>query len=366
MNKKLLPWLITFCALGLGGTAGYYSVIGLSKLFAGEATAVIIMAGFLEISKLVLATLLHSYWGDLNKLLKTYYITALVILSLITSAGIYGMLSSGYQKTATQLSTIENQKEYIIQKTDFYQKDLDRYDIELDRISNNISVLSNAKSSTTQIKDNTVTGGVRSVISTTELKMAQQRINIEEQNRKEIQAKRQISADSLQTLKLQVLELENNTEIANELGPLKYLSNLTNTPMDQIINWLLLIIIFVFDPLAISLVIAANFAFAQLKPKLETLEQIENMRQVVESYDSLQKEIDNFTSESLSKEKPTLDTNNDGVINNKDISEKDAELAYLQYQLSNPNLSSWKRTRIQNQINRIKDQLEEEDMTKTY
>ena len=75
---------------------------------------------------------------------------------------------------------------------------------------------------------------------------------MEEENRKSIQAKREIVADSLQTYQLKILELQNNTEVAGELGPLKYISGLTGTPMDKIINILLLIIIFVFDPLAIS------------------------------------------------------------------------------------------------------------------
>jgi hypothetical protein len=97
--------------------------------------------------------------------------------------------------------------------------------------------------------------------------MAQNRINIEEENRKLAQEKRTIASDSLQKFQLQVLELDNNNEIAGELGPLQYLSGLTGVSMDKIINWLLLIIIFVFDPLAISLVIAANFAFEKAYPK---------------------------------------------------------------------------------------------------
>jgi len=112
-----------------------------------------------------------------------------------------------------------------------------------------------------------VAGGVRTTISTTELRMAQSRINIEEENRKLAQEKRTIASDSLQKFQLQVLELDNNAEIAGELGPLQYLSGLTGTPMDKIINILLLIIIFVFDPLAISLVVAANFAFDKAYPK---------------------------------------------------------------------------------------------------
>jgi hypothetical protein len=93
--------------------------------------------------------------------------------------------------------------------------------------------------------------------------MASKRIEVEEENRKAVQEKRVVAADSLQKFQLEILELDNNTEVAGELGPLQYLSGLTGTPMDKIINILLLIIIFVFDPLAIALVVAANFAFDQ-------------------------------------------------------------------------------------------------------
>lgn len=89
------------------------------------------------------------------------------------------------------------------------------------------------------------------------------------ENRKAVQSKREVAADSLQTFRLEILDLQNTNETASELGPLQYLSGLTGTPMDKIINWLLLVIIFVFDPLAISLVVAANFAFAQAFPKKE-------------------------------------------------------------------------------------------------
>ena len=142
-----------------------------------------------------------------------------------------------------------------------------RYDTELERISNNISTLSNAKATSIQVRDTTISGGVRTTVSTAELRLAQERINVEEENRKAVQSKREVAADSLQKYQLQILDLENNTEVAGELGPLQYLSGLTGAPMDKIINILLLIIIFVFDPLAIALVIAANFAFEQLRSK---------------------------------------------------------------------------------------------------
>jgi hypothetical protein len=267
IQRYTFPSLIALSALSVSASAAFYSVSGLSKLFAGASFEVIIMAGSLEVAKLVIASLLYQYWTDLNKLLRTYLTVAAAILVLITSMGIYGFLSAAYQETYSQLSIVENQKGFIQQKVDFYQKDVTRYDQELERISDNISTLSNAKATSIQVRDTTVSGGVRTTISTAELRLAQSRIQAEEENRKDIQAKRTVAADSLQKFQLQVLDLENNTEVAGELGPLKYLSGLTGTSMDKIINVLLLIIIFVFDPLAISLVIAANFAFDRAKPK---------------------------------------------------------------------------------------------------
>ena len=267
IKKGMFPFLIAFSALSVSASAAFYSVSGLSKLFAGASLEVIIMAGSLEFAKLITASLLYQYWDTINKTLRTYLAISTVVLVLITSMGIYGFLSAAYQETYSKLSTIENQKGFIQKKVDFYQNDVNRYDEEIKRISSNISTLSNAKASTIQVRDTSVSGGFRQTISTTELRMAQNRINIEEENRKLAQSKRTIASDSLQKFQLQVLSLDNNNEVAGELGPLQYLSSLTGYPMGKIINILLLIIIFVFDPLAISLVVAANFAFDKAYPK---------------------------------------------------------------------------------------------------
>ena len=274
IKKGMFPFLIAFSALSVSASAAFYSVSGLSKLFAGASLEVIIMAGSLEFAKLVTASLLYQYWDTINKTLRTYLSISTIVLVLITSMGIYGFLSAAYQETYSKLSTIENQKGFIQKKINFYQNDVNRYDEEIERISSNISTLSNAKASTIQVRDTSVSGGFRQTISTTELRMAQSRINIEEENRKLAQSKRSIASDSLQKFQLQVLDLDNNNEVAGELGPLQYLSNLTGTSMDKIINWLLLIIIFVFDPLAISLVVAANFAFDKAYPKKQYRENL--------------------------------------------------------------------------------------------
>jgi hypothetical protein len=269
VKKGLFPFLIAFSALSVSASAAFYSVYGLSKLFAGAQVEVIIMAGSLEVAKLVIASLLYQYWDTINKILRTYLAIACIILVLITSMGIYGFLSAAYQETYANLLVNENKIEFLEEKAKFYENDIKRYDKELEQILSNITTLSNAKSQSIQVKDTSVVGGIRNTISTAELRLSQARIEVEEDNRKAVQEKRQVASDSLQSIKLDVLTLNNNSETVGELGPLKYLSGLTSTPMDVIINVLLLVIIFVFDPLAISLVVAANFAFDRAFPKRE-------------------------------------------------------------------------------------------------
>ena len=98
MKQKFLPWFLLFCAIGLSSTAAYYSVVGLSVVFVGAAIPVIVMGSFLEVSKIAIATYLHKQWKKTYTLLKIYLTTALVVLSIITSIGIYGLLSTGFQK----------------------------------------------------------------------------------------------------------------------------------------------------------------------------------------------------------------------------------------------------------------------------
>jgi len=195
-----------------------------------------------------------------------------------------------------------------------------RYDQELERISNNISTLSNAKATQIQVRDTTSSTGLRSTVSTAELRLSQQRIEVEEKNRKDVQAKREIAADSLQKYQLEILDLENNAEVAGELGPLQYLSGLTGIGMDKIINYLLLVIIFVFDPLAISLVVAANFAFANAFPKRK-----EEIPEVFEDkeFEKWEDETDYLTSSPANKERldkaiEELEVKDPIVVDNKE------------------------------------------------
>jgi hypothetical protein len=267
MKKYLLPLVIALSALSVSISAAFYSVTGLSMLFAGASVAVLIMASSLEVAKLVIASLLYQYWGKLNKILRTYLTVAACVLVLITSAGIYGFLSSAYQSTATKSEIVDKQIAALETKKHLYEDSRNNILKEKQSLAELKGTLS--KGSTTQFTDKNGNLVVRSN------KASINQIDQANKSDEKLSSKVDIVNDSIFSLESQILAIKVNSDATSELGPLKYLSKLTGQPMDRIINWFLLVIIFVFDPLAISLVIAANFAFSQI-PKNPTSEEDED------------------------------------------------------------------------------------------
>jgi len=376
MGKKLFPYLIALTALSVSASAAYYSVTGLSKLFAGAAFAVIIMAGSLEVAKIVIASLLHQYWKTMNKVLRTYLTLATIILIGITSAGIYGFLSSAYQETATKAGIVDKQVELLETKKVSYQKIKAQYDTEKQAITKNISSLRNALGNNTQSYVDTA-GRVITYSSSANRKAFERQLETAIVKDEKLTQKIQSFNDTIIKLETRIVEVQSNSDLASELGPLKYLSGLTGKPMDEIINILLLVIIFVFDPLAISLVVTANFAFKQAykkeeEPKDYTMEEFseEEIQQFYEdtsdfeeaSLEDLPEEpyeiyvsgsdTENKDWEIVDEEKElldTYDTDKDGKI---DVDEKSAiekKIEQLEERKSklthNPNFSSWKKNK---------------------
>jgi hypothetical protein len=252
--KKLLPFLITISALSISGSAAFFSVFGLSKLFAGAATAVIIMAGTLEASKLIIATLLHQYWKKLSILLRAYLTIATLVLIMITSMGIYGFLSAAYQETANASSMVDKEIALIDNRIKTFEKQKDIKSESLSRIEERITQLNEGINNIEYSwVDRDGAGDQRELLST----------QLEISNSDYIRLTNDISDldSNILTLQNDRFDVEIDSDIAAELGPLKYISEITGKPMAQIVNILLLIIIFVFDPLAISLVLAANRSF---------------------------------------------------------------------------------------------------------
>ncbi len=264
MNKKFLPWFLLFCAIGLSGTAAYYSVVGLSIIFSAVAIPVIIMGSFLEISKIAIATYLHDKWKETYGLLKIYLTIALVTLSVLTSVGIYGLLSTGFQQNIAGLEINNKKIENIgVKKERFNEIKVD-YQKEKETLDKDITNLRNALSNntTTQSIDRT-TGQVITRANGGNRKAFESQLKIAQENRDMISKKIESLNDSITSLDMEVLDLTSTEIESGELGAIKYLSEITGWDIKKTANFFILILIFVFDPLAIALVISTNQAFRQ-------------------------------------------------------------------------------------------------------
>ena len=266
IQKRIFPFLIALSALSVSASAAFYSISGLSKLFAGAAFAVVVMAASLEIAKLIIASLLYQYRKNLPRLLKVYLSVACVILILITSMGIYGFLSAAYQETAALDSTVDAQITLIETKRDNIKEQLAVYNEEKSSINTSVTSLRNGLSNNV-IQYTDTLGNVITTTSSSTRRALEKQLDQAINRQTEINSRVDGLNQKLFDYETEIVEVRSASEIGSELGPLKYLSGLTGLPMDKIINYLLLTIIFVFDPLAIALVIAANFAFEQLKSK---------------------------------------------------------------------------------------------------
>ena len=266
MRARIFPFIITLSALSVSASAAFYSVSGLSKLFAGATFAVIVMAASLEVAKLVIASLLYQYRKTIPRFLKYYLLLSCLVLILITSMGIYGFLSAAYQETAAKAGNIDSQIGLIETKRNNVSEQLAIYRDEKTSINGAVSNLRSGLSNNV-IQYTDTLGNVLTTTSSSTRRALEKQLDQAIGRQTVINSKVDDLNQQLFNYETEIVEVTNNNNIAGELGPLKYLSGLTGLPMDKIINYLLLTIIFVFDPLAIALVIAANFAFEQLKKK---------------------------------------------------------------------------------------------------
>jgi len=268
MNKKILPWLLLLCALGLSTTAAYYSIIGLSIVFSAVALPVIIMGSFLESSKLIIATYLHNQWKNVLLGLKIYLTLALIVLSFITSVGIYGLLSHGFNENIARLEINENVISNIIVKKDRYESIKSEKLTEQQILTQDISNLRKALSSGTRIEyKDRETGEIIRTTSSSARKTFETQLSTTLESRGILNNQIDVLNDSITKLELEVLNLQTDESLNGELGVVKYLSETLDKPIKTIATWLILLLIFVFDPLAITLVIATNHAFKNAYPK---------------------------------------------------------------------------------------------------
>ena len=325
IKERIFPFIITFSALSVSASAAFYSITGLSMLFAGASTAVIIMASSLEIAKLVIASLLYQYWTKINKILRAYLTIASVILVLITSLGIYGYLSNAFQLTSNKSSIIDQQVLSLETKKKLFEETKTNMLSEKQLLTSSTSELRGAlsKGSTTQYTDNKGNLVVRA--NNQGRKSFEKQLESTSKLDEKLTSRLDIVNDSIFSIEGRILEVKTNSSTTSELGPLKYLSTLTGYSMDRIINWLLLIIIFVFDPLAISLIIAANFAFNQLKKPLPPSEELNTPPEEPILYEAYEQKTEPITT-------------------------PEDQTQHLKEILNRPDISGWRKNKIKQQL----------------
>lgn len=280
MNKTALKILIGLIALSLAACAAFFSVIGLSKLFAGAAVAVVIMASTLEASKLVIASFLYQFWTSVSKVLRFYLVLAVVIIASITSIGIYGFLSGAYQNTKSQYDLTQTAVDSLTTKKLYYESSVASYKDQLilltderKSIDQTVSELSKGLSNNV-ISYTDANGNLITSTSSATRKALQDQLNTSRSRQAEINNRIDklnddiiAYSDSLSRKNVEITQLGLKNEISSELGSLAYISKTFDVPMDKVVNLLIILFIIVFDPLAITMVLAFNFM--NKKPEIE-------------------------------------------------------------------------------------------------
>lgn len=260
MNRNILKYSIGLTSFLLAGIAAYFSITGLAKLFAGTGAAILVMATALELSKVLSVSYLYRFWNDTSKALKIYLSIAVIILMMITSLGIYGFLTAGYQTTKakfdianTSIISLNNKKSSIDTKIQSFSTSISSYNQRLNELitqRNNVERrieksfdsnrfnISNKQSNSAKYIDS----DIKNVTD----KLA------------ELENTKLVLMDSSAAISLKITQTDLNNQTSTELGPIVYISKLTNISLDSLVNGLILLFIFVFDPLAIALLMVFN------------------------------------------------------------------------------------------------------------
>ena len=256
MNKKLLFYLIGGLSVVLAGTAAFFSIAGLAKLFAGAASAVIVMASALELSKLIIASFLYQYWNTMAKALKGYLIVATVIIMSITSIGIYGFLSAAYQETKNIYDLSATYTDSLNSKKVYYETYVATYQKQIQQQAERLNQLNSIRNSQENRLNNQTGSSYQTTKSSrlTDNQISEVSKDVDKLNKIVLQY-----TDSINKLTVAATQAKLKNNLTSDLGPLQFISNTLNVAMDSVVNVLIVLFIIVFDPLAITLVLAYNF-----------------------------------------------------------------------------------------------------------
>lgn len=248
MNK--LKWLVGLSAIFIAGCAAYFSVTGIALLFSGATLGVGIMAASLEIGKLVTASYLHQRWNKISFLMKSYLTFAVVILIIVTSMGIFGFLSNAYQKTALSVANVDSQVRVLEEQRSSLKNDISRWEDRID-------VLTNQRTNQEVRYDSLIAGE-----NWVNARRAFGLIESADEEIKTLNSQILETRVSVQSLESQILDIQTqNIDLAREIGGFKFIAEAFNVEIDVAVKWFIIVLISVFDPLAVCLVVAFNSLF---------------------------------------------------------------------------------------------------------
>lgn len=257
-----LHYLALGAAIVLSTLAAFFSVKGLAIMFPGSFVSVIIMAAALEFAKVITAAWLHRYWHQVSRALRIYLLSAVVLLMLITSMGVFGFLSKAHleQKMAYETG--------IVQQIKTQQLKIDQKDSELKEVTLQLSTI-----------NDTISKGLELSRSTKDAKSI---VGTDRKIKAELTAKKTALENEIALLKTEQLKLNSQRMIQEtEIGPIKFIietvlkQNSNPENVDRGVFWLMLILVLCFDPLAIALVLATNLRYDSHLPSKYSNSKIE-------------------------------------------------------------------------------------------
>ena len=304
-----LKALVGLSAIVVAGCAAYFSVTGLGVLFAGATVSVMVMAGALEFAKLVAATYLKQQWDTIKGFNKWYLATSVATLMLITSAGIFGYLSNAFQQQNLELQKVERD-------ISVYQNQITKNDAEITRYTNQLNNQQNIRNSqesnlSKQIDKDKSTSRVTQMIKTADKEIASVSKRIDE-----LTIQNNVALDSINSIK------NNNIELEREVGGFRFVAEAFNVPLNDVVKFFILIIVLVFDPLAVALIIAFNGLIMKRKEEDDKSENIPNSNKEYEVYGDKEKQKQALVD--MMKNDQEMGLYNEPIT----LSEKDTEIFF--------------------------------------
>ena len=271
--KKIISFerIVGLSSLFIACCSGFFSILGIGMLFSGSSIAAMTMASSLEIGKLVATSFLYRYWNKSTLFIKVYLTTAVIVLMIITSLGIFGYLTGAYQQSAIEnkitqdkITIIEDQKKYSQDKIQTSKKRIESITV----LRNSQESRLNESMTNSLIARNPIQ--LRQIQQQTSDFIEQSQHDIENENQKI-----QKGIDELQSFDKQISDLKIQSGSKKDIQTFKFVADEFGVEINKVVKWFIIAIISVFDPLAVCLLLAYNTTL--------TPESTENIDEIVET-----------------------------------------------------------------------------------